>query len=100
MRHKGELLLLFVLSTLLAGLGIYWIETMPKIRIQPSVFGRDIFERVRMYQFYGSWVDPLGDIKESFPSIVNTKGRAWMDIQHSQNPGQILLGKEPLKEVD
>lgn len=49
MRHKAELLLLFVLSTLLAGLGIYWIETMPKIRIQPSAFGRDIFERIRMY---------------------------------------------------
>jgi hypothetical protein len=36
MRHKGKLFVLFIVSSAVFGLGIFWIENLDKIKVVPS----------------------------------------------------------------
>ncbi len=94
MRHKVELFGIFIITGFFFGYGIYWFESLDKIKIMPSVSAQELIERIRKYQFYGTWVDSSGLIKKSFPYMNSAKGRAWLDIQHANSYGGILFGKQ------
>ncbi len=91
MRHKGKLFVLFIVSSAVFGLGIFWIENLDKIKVVPSTQAKELLERIRRYQFYGNWEDASGGIANSFQSLQSKKGRAWLDVQKGNSYGGLLV---------
>jgi hypothetical protein len=49
MRHKSKLFGLFVVTLGIFGFGIYYIETLDKIKVSPTVSGKELLEKIKRY---------------------------------------------------